>query len=149
MERSKLFLFISISNLLQNLPKKSSKHTHETNNLGRQVNPAFAWKTWNIWSQTAIFLYLILHTPKLPTILVLLILDHWQGRDMVSPDVTDPGKYSLEFISLKGQSLNVSSSNIFYPERKIYLRENSRCDRVELKYGPALKVQACYLLIYL
>ena len=69
---------------------------------------------------------------------------------MVSPDVPDPGKYSLlEFISLKGQSLNVSSSNKFYPGRKIYLRENSRCDRVELKYGPALKVQACYLLIYL
>ena len=65
---------------------------------------------------------------------------------VTTPQVPDPRKYSVEFISLKGQSPNVSSSNIFYPPRgKIYLRENSRCDRVELKYGPALKVQACYL----
>ena len=62
------------------------------------------------------------------------------------PHVPDPRKYSVKFISPKGQSPNVSSSNKLYPaRRKIYLRENSRCDRVELKYGPALKVQACYL----
>ena len=148
MERSKLFLFISIWYLLQTYPRKvPNTHTKPTIWVARSTQPLLGKP--EIYNLKLLFLYSISHTPKLPTLLVLLILDHWQGRDMVSPDVTDPGKYSLEFISLKGQSLNVSSSNIFYPERKIYLRENSRCDRVELKYGPALKVQACYHLIYL